>query len=85
MAGVHPGGGSGASASSLGLPSTAPSTARGLTFATINAETLEAAARDADFPVPGQDVIDQVTQQYTGSCCMTGEMTNHMTNQYVNA
>lgn len=60
LAAGHPAGGSGASASSLGLPSTAPSTVRGLTFATINAETLETAARDADFPVPGQDVIDQV-------------------------
>lgn len=75
MAGVHAGGGSGASASSLGLPSTAPSTARGLTFATINAETLEAAARDADFPVPGQDVIDQVTHLCKGFGATTDDMT----------
>ncbi len=52
---------SGGSTSSLGLPSSAAPAARGLTFATINAETLETAARDADFPVPAEDVIDKVT------------------------
>jgi len=54
-------GGSGGSTSSLGLPSggAAPA-ARGLTFATINAETLETAAKDADFPVPSEAIIDKV-------------------------
>lgn len=51
---------SGGSTSSLGLPSSAAPSARGLTFATINAETLETAARDADFPVPAEEVIDKV-------------------------
>ena len=54
-------GGSGGSTSSLGLPSgSAAPAARGLTFATINAETLETAAKDADFPVPSEAIIDKV-------------------------
>jgi hypothetical protein len=58
--------GSGNSTSSLGLPSggAAPA-ARGLTFATINAETLETAAKDADFPVPSEAIIDKVRLQTT--------------------
>ena len=56
-------GGSGGSASSLGLPSgSAAPAARGLTFATINAETLETAAKDADFPVPSEAIIDKVIE-----------------------
>lgn len=72
--------GSGGSASSLGLPSgSAAPAARGLTFATINAETLETAAKDADFPVPSEAIIDKVfpeTQQHLSVAC------NHCTLWY---
>ncbi len=44
----------------MGLPPTSAPLTPGLNFATINAETLEAAQQEMEFKVPEEKVIDKV-------------------------
>ena len=46
----------------MGLPVSSAPLTPGLNFATINAETLEAAQQEMEFKVPEEKVIDKVRQ-----------------------
>ncbi len=60
----------------MGLPPTSAPLTPGLNFATINAETLEAAQQEMEFKVPEEKVIDKVRRSAACRCFVVSVLAN---------